>query len=628
MAGRISQKDIEEIRERTNIADVVGEYVQLKSAGGGELKGRCPFHDEKSPSFTVSPTKGVFYCFGCQEKGNLFDFVAKIDSLAFRDVAEKLAARLGMTLTLEAGNSSDAAEYNQRARVLEANKAAAEYFRSQFESEEAAPGRDLLLKRGFDSAACEPFGIGWAPKGWSGLSDHLKAKGFTADELVVAGLASKSERGVFDKFRGRVIWPIRDSTNAVIGFGARKIFEEDTGPKYLNTSDTPVYHKSKVLYGIDLAKKEMAKQQQVVVVEGYTDVMACHLAGITTAVATCGTAFGDEHIRMLNRILSSDPANPAQVIFNFDPDEAGQKAAMRAFNDASKFNAQTFMAVGPDGLDPSDLRTQRGDQAVRDMIDAKKPLLEFAIGRSMNKFDLSTREGQVGAARAAAVLLVQINDLVMRGVYERFVADATNLERTDVALLVQQAAKTDRRASVSSMSLDSNPPTSGDSEQSPELNENIVSVDDPSVVNEKWLVIVLGQIPDACKLEDFVRIGKSNFSQPWFRDIARVIYQVRSTQGSAGLFEAVEQRLDENLKQVFTKLMLTSIPANDDESGQKFAEGVISRALEKSIEYEKSALRASRRSAEALEDTSAITELDLAIAALDSEIHAMRRARS
>ena len=628
MAGRISQKDIEEIRERTNIADVVGEYVQLKSAGGGELKGRCPFHDEKSPSFTVSPTKGVFYCFGCQEKGNLFDFVAKIDSLAFRDVAEKLAARLGMTLTLEAGNSSDAAEYNQRARVLEANKAAAEYFRSQFESEEAAPGRDLLLKRGFDSAACEPFGIGWAPKGWSGLSDHLKAKGFTADELVVAGLASKSERGVFDKFRGRVIWPIRDSTNAVIGFGARKIFEEDTGPKYLNTSDTPVYHKSKVLYGIDLAKKDMAKQQQVVVVEGYTDVMACHLAGITTAVATCGTAFGDEHIRMLNRILSSDPANPAQVIFNFDPDEAGQKAAMRAFNDASKFNAQTFMAVGPDGLDPSDLRTQRGDQAVRDMIDAKKPLLEFAIGRSMNKFDLSTREGQVGAARAAAVLLVQINDLVMRGVYERFVADATNLERTDVALLVQRAAKTDRRASVSSMSLDSNPPTSGDSEQAPELNENIVSVDDPSVVNEKWLVIVLGQIPDACKLEDFARIGKSNFSQPWFRDIARVIYQVRSTQGSAGLFEAVEQRLDENLKQVFTKLMLTSIPANDDESRQKFAEGVISRALEKSIEYEKSALRASRRSAEALEDTSAITELDLAIAALDSEIHAMRRARS
>jgi DNA primase len=626
MAGRISQKDIEEIRQRTNIADVVGEYVQLKNAGGGEMKGRCPFHDEKSPSFTVSPSKGVYYCFGCQEKGNLFDFVAKIDSLSFRDVAEKLAARLGMTLTLEQGNSSDAAEYNQRARVLEANKVAADFFRTQFDSAEAQPGRELLLSRGFDSAACEPFGIGWAPKGWSGLSDHLKDKGFTNDEMVLAGLASKSERGVFDKFRGRVIWPIRDSTNAVIGFGARKIFDEDTGPKYLNTSETPVYHKSRVLYGIDLAKKDIAKQQQVVVVEGYTDVMACHLAGVSTAVATCGTAFGDEHIRTLNRILSSDPANPAAVIFNFDPDEAGQKAAMRAFNDASKFNAQTFMAIGPDGLDPSDLRTQRGDQAIRDMIEAKKPLLEFAIGRSMIKFDLGTREGQVGAARAASVLLAQIDDLVMRGVYERFVADATNLERNDVAQLVHQAAKSDRRQGVANLSVgpEQAPPAVSDSLGS----EQVVPIDDPSVVNEKWLVIVLGQIPECCSLDDFARIGRSNFSQPWFRDIARAIFQVRSLDATLNLFDEVSARLDDNLSQVFTQLMLTAIPASDDDSRLKFAQGVVNRALEKGIEYEKNSLRASRRSAETLNDTAALSEIDVQIANLDSEIHALRKARS
>jgi DNA primase len=245
----------------------------------------------------------------------------------------------------------------------------------------------------------------------------------------LAGLATKGDRGLFDKFRGRVIWPIRDATNAVVGFGARKIFEDDNGPKYLNTSETPVYHKSRVLYGIDLAKREISKQQQVVVVEGYTDVMACHLAGVTTAVATCGTAFGDEHIRQLNRILSDDPANPAAVIFNFDPDEAGQKAAMRAFNDASKFNAQTFMAIGPDGLDPSDLRTQRGDAAVVEMINNKKPLLEFAIGRSMSKFDLASREGQVGAARAAAALLVQIQDSVTNGVELSPLPDAGAIER-------------------------------------------------------------------------------------------------------------------------------------------------------------------------------------------------------
>ncbi|MEY4078570.1 MAG: hypothetical protein RIS80_339 [Actinomycetota bacterium] len=349
MAGRISQKDIEEIKQRTNLADVVGEYVQLKSAGAGEFKGRCPFHDEKSPSFTVSASKGLYHCFGCKEGGNLFDFVAKMDGITFPEVIEKLAGRIGLQLTYEAG--ADNGEHNARARVLEANKAAAEFYASKFDSSEAEPGRKLLLDRGFDSDACQQFGLGWAPKGWSALSEHLSALGFTEPELVNAGLSSKGDRGLYDKFRGRVIWPIRDATNAVIGFGARKIFEDDKGPKYLNTSETPVYHKSRVLYGLDLAKRDIAKSQQVVIVEGYTDVMACHLAGVTNAVATCGTAFGDEHIRILNRILSSDPANPAQVIFNFDPDEAGQKAAMRAFNDASKFNAQTFMAVGPGARD-------------------------------------------------------------------------------------------------------------------------------------------------------------------------------------------------------------------------------------------------------------------------------------
>lgn len=624
MAGRISQKDIEEIRQRTNIADVVGEYVQLKSAGGVELKGRCPFHDEKSPSFTVSPSKGVYYCFGCQEKGNLFDFVAKIDSLSFREVAEKLAGRIGLTLTIEEGNAKDAQEYNQRARVLEANKAAADFFRSQFAAPEAQPGRELLLSRGFDDAACEPFGIGWAPKGWSGLSEHLKGKGFTDEELVLAGLASKGDRGIYDKFRGRVIWPIRDTTNAVIGFGARKIFEDDQGPKYLNTSETPVYHKSRVLYGIDLAKKDIAKHQQVVVVEGYTDVMACHLAGITTAVATCGTAFGDEHIRMLNRILTADPANPAQVIFNFDPDEAGQKAAMRAFNDASKFNAQTFMAIGPDGLDPSDLRTQRGDQAVRDMIASKKPLLEFAINRAMGKFDLQSREGQVGAARAAATLLAQIDDLVMRGVYERYVADATNLERNDVAQLVQQSASVERKQSVAKMAVGSV------SEQAPPVDapEPIVSPTDPSVMQERWLVLVLGQLPESCSLEHFARIGRANFSHPMYRDIARAIYSVRSVQGSANLFDAVQEKLAEPLQKLFTELMLTAIPASDEAGRQKYAEGVVNRALEKAIEYEKNSLRSNRRGAEVRGDESELRQIDQAIAQLDSEIHALRRSRS
>lgn len=620
MAGRISQKDIEEVKQRTNLADVVGEYVQLKSAGAGEFKGRCPFHDEKSPSFTVSASKGLYHCFGCKEGGNLFDFVAKMDGITFPEVIEKLAARIGLQLTYEAG--SDNGEQNARARVLEANKAAADFFASKFDSPEAEPGRKLLIERGFDAAACLQFGLGWAPKAWSALSEHLSAMGFTEKELVSAGLASKGDRGLYDKFRGRVIWPIRDATNAVIGFGARKIFEDDKGPKYLNTSETPVYHKSRVLYGIDLAKREIAKLQQVVIVEGYTDVMACHLAGVTNAVATCGTAFGDEHIRILNRILSNDPANPAQVIFNFDPDEAGQKAAMRAFNDASKFNAQTFMAIGPDGLDPSDLRTTKGDEAVREMIANRKPLLEFAITRSMVKFDLDSREGQVGAARAAAGLLSQINDPVMRGVYERFVADATKLERTDVSLLIQEAAKRDRKQSVAPMVAGSqNELNPVDVDAAPDLT-------DPTTLSEKWLLVALSQFPALCSLSDFARIGKANFSSPWYRDIARALYQARSLLGDGYDAAEVMSKLADNVKPAFREILMVEIPANDDAGRAKYAAGVLNRALEKAIENEKNQLRSDRRSADAIGDDRRIAEIDQAIVSLDAEIHALRRARS
>jgi DNA primase len=620
MAGRISQKDIEEIKQRTNLADVVGEYVQLKSAGAGEFKGRCPFHDEKSPSFTVSASKGLYHCFGCKEGGNLFDFLAKMDGITFPEVIEKLAGRIGLQLTYEAG--ADNGEHNARARVLEANKAAAEFYASKFDSSEAEPGRKLLLDRGFDSDACQQFGLGWAPKGWSALSEHLSALGFTEPELVNAGLSSKGDRGLYDKFRGRVIWPIRDATNAVIGFGARKIFEDDKGPKYLNTSETPVYHKSRVLYGLDLAKRDIAKSQQVVIVEGYTDVMACHLAGVTNAVATCGTAFGDEHIRILNRILSSDPANPAQVIFNFDPDEAGQKAAMRAFNDASKFNAQTFMAVGPEGLDPSDLRTARGDEAVREMIANRKPLLEFAITRAMTKFDLNSREGQVGAARAAAALLAQIEDSVMRGVYERFVSDATKLERNDVSLLIQEAAKRDRKQGVTAIAGESRV------ESSPIEIDTAPDLSDPTTISERWLLVALSQYPSLCSMADFARIGKTNFSSPWYRDIARALYQARSVKGDSYDAAEVMSKLSENIKPTFREILMVQIPANDDAGRAKYAAGVLNRALEKAIENEKNQLRADRRSAEAVGDDKRLAEIDQAIVSLDAEIHALRRARS
>ena len=621
MAGRISQKDIEEVRQRTNIADVINEYVPLRSAGGGELKGLCPFHDEKSPSFTVSPGKGFYHCFGCKEGGNVFDFVQKLDSLSFRETVEKLAGKLGLQLTYEDGGPSNE-ESNQRARILEANRAAADFFQKNYESKDAKPGRDLLESRGFDLEACKKFSIGWAPKGWTALTEHLKSLGFSDDELIAAALSTRGDRGLYDKFRGRVIWPIRDQSNAVIGFGARKIFDEDTGPKYLNTSETPVYHKSQVLYGIDLAKRDIAKAQQVVVVEGYTDVMACHLAGITTAVATCGTAFGDEHIRILNRILSSDPTNPAQVIFNFDPDEAGQKAAMRAFNDASKFNAQTFMAIGPDGLDPSDLRTKQGDQAVVDMIANKKPLLEFAISRSMSKFDLHSREGQVGAARAAATLVAQIDDSVMRGVYEKYVADATSLDRPSVAQLVAENSKSNRRGAVTNLRTDAMVSEPQGDDAPPPLNLN-----DPVIQFERNLLMVMIQLPEACSLEQFARIAKANFSSPLHLAIARVIYAERATGSDENLFERSLAKLDESQQATLRELAMMPLQAADANARLRVGQGIINKGLERTIDYEKNALRGQRRQAEAVLDEAAIAEVDRKLVALTTELHALRSRR-
>ena len=276
MAGKISARDIEEVKARINIADVIGGYVALKPASAGSLKGLCPFHQEKSPSFNVRPLQGFYHCFGCGAGGDVYKFLQEMESLSFYEAVENLAQKASYTLTYEAG--SNAPDQGQKARIYEANLAASRYFAEQLGTDAATTGRDFLKSRGFDKSAAETFGVGFAPKGWNNLVDHLKTLGFTEDELVLASLASRGERGLYDKFRGRLIWPIRDTSNQVIGFGARKLFDDDQGPKYLNTSETPVYHKSAVLYGIDLAKKEISKTQKVVVVEGYTDVMACHLA--------------------------------------------------------------------------------------------------------------------------------------------------------------------------------------------------------------------------------------------------------------------------------------------------------------------------------------------------------------
>jgi DNA primase len=443
VAGRIRDSDIALVRERSPIVDVVGERVTLRPAGGGTFKGLCPFHDEKTPSFNVNPAKGVYYCYGCAEGGDVLNFVMKTEMLTFAESVERLAARVGIQLTYTEAGPAPVRNAGQRARLIAAHTAAAEFYREQLATRDAMPAREFLAARGFGPDAAAQFDCGFAPSSWDALTKHLRGRGFSNDELVTGGLAKPARSGsLIDRFRGRLVWPIRDLGGEVIGFGARRLLEGDDGPKYLNTPESPIYKKSHVLYGVSAAKKDIAKQQRAVVVEGYTDVMACHLAGVVTAVATCGTAFGADHIQVLRRLLMDQDEFRGEVIFTFDGDAAGQKAAVRAFEDDQRFVAQTFIAVSPDNMDPCDLRLAHGDAAVKDLVARREPLVAFVLRNLLARYDLNTVEGRVAALRSAAPLVARIKDRAMRPEYARKLAGDLGMDLEPVLKAVNAATKT------------------------------------------------------------------------------------------------------------------------------------------------------------------------------------------
>lgn len=446
VAGTINRDDIAAVRERAPIDQIVGEHVALKPAGVGTLKGLCPFHDERTPSFNVRPSVGRYHCFGCGEGGDVIEFVMKLDGLTFVEAVEYLAPRAGVTLRYEAGSASRETGGPSRSRLLEAHRMGAEFFQERLASPEAKVGRDFLLERGFDRDAASLFGVGYAPQGWSALLDHLRGRNFTEAELRATGLFSEGNRGLYDRFRGRLVWPIRDVTGEVIGFGARRLLDDDQGPKYLNTPDTALYKKATVLYGIDQAKNAIRTERTTVVVEGYTDVMACHLAGVTNAVATCGTAFGEEHVKVVRRLMGDTGsaqlkvgAGGASVVFTFDGDEAGQNAALKSFGLDQQFLAQTFVAVDPEGMDPCDIRQHRGDAAVRALLEGRTPLFEFVIRTHLASHDLETPEGRVAALRAAAPVVARIRDGALRPEYGRQLAGWLGMDVDTVLAEVTRA---------------------------------------------------------------------------------------------------------------------------------------------------------------------------------------------
>ena len=573
MSGRIRDVDVTYVRDHSPIDEVVGEYVQLKGAGGGQKKGLCPFHDEKTPSFHVTPSRGYFHCFGCQTGGDVIAFVMKMDHLTFTETIERLAERIGYQLTYEQGSGGGKAPAGQRSRLISAHVAAVNFYREQLQLPEASNARELLMKRGFEKSACDDFEVGYSPDQWDALTKFLRGQGFTIEEITLAGLSKEGQKGPIDRFRNRLMWPIRDISGDVVGFGARKLAsdEEDQGPKYLNTPETPIYKKSQVLYGLDRAKKEIAKKRQAVIVEGYTDVMAAHLAGITTAVATCGTAFGDEHIRILRRLLMDDDAFRGEVIFTFDGDAAGQKAALRAFGDDQKFVTQTFVAVEPSGMDPCELRQHQGDAAVRDLIARRVPLFEFAIKSAIKQYDLTNADGRVSALNAAAPLIGKIRDTSLRPEYARSLAGWLGMEVEVVTAAVKK---------------NTSPPVKNQSEV-PATSNWRPDPNEPRLMLEREVLKARLQMP--ALVRQWHDLEKNAFSHPAYVKLREFIDS--QTDLEAVSLESAES---DELKSFITELTVEPIRTNGEIS-DRYVSSITARlnevALSRSIAEVKSSLQ-------------------------------------
>jgi DNA primase len=625
MAGLIRRSDIDEVRARVNIADIVGDYVTLKSAGVGSLKGLCPFHDERSPSFHVRPGVGRYHCFGCNEDGDVFTFLQRMDHVSFQEAVERMAARVGIELHYEDGGAA-ASDHGNRARLLAANAAAEAFFRAQLAEPGAQAGRDFLGGRGFDQAAAERFGVGYAPKSFDALKNALGAQGFSQEDLVAAGLLSTGERGnSYDRFRGRVIWPIRDVTGQTVGFGARKLFDDDQGPKYLNTPETLVFHKSQVLYGLDLARRDIAKGKQVVIVEGYTDVMACHLAGVTTAVATCGTAFGVDHIKVVRRVLG-DHDNAAvsqtgEVVFTFDPDEAGQRAASRAFAEEQRFAAQTFVAVAPDNLDPCDLRIHRGDEAVRKLVADRKPMFEFMIRRRLAGHDLETVEGRVAALRASAPVVAGIRDPALRGGYVRNLAGWLGMDPGEVGRAVTSAGNSSRRA-------EPHVETEGRrTDQAVEERSRQASLTelptDPVTRMERDALMAILQFPQAVGPALVAKAVESRFTNQTLAVVRDGIRAQLDALDSPEWLQRVGEEVPQGFESLVTQLGVAPIPEREEQI-VTYCRGVVTSLVDRDLLRRKGELLGAMQRARADGDHERELELSRASAALESERRELR----
>ena len=435
MAGRIRDGSIAQIREATDIVALVGEYVALRPAGGTRMKGLCPFHQEKTPSFTVDSSRQHYHCFGCSEGGDAIDFLQRQASLSFIEAVERLAHRAGIELQYEGRSAGERGSLGRKSRLVAAHaEAVGFYHRALLESPDARLAREYLRSRGLDRATAERFRLGWAPAGsWEALVTHLRGKGFRAEELIEAGLARTGSRGLRDVFHARVLFPIFDVGGDPVAFGGRLLGDGNgQGPKYVNTAETPIWYKGRALYALNWAKVPIVQAGFAVVVEGYTDVIACHRAGVPQAVATCGTALRAEHFKLLSRFTG-------KVVLAFDADAAGSKAAERGIGElvaAPEASLSAYVVTMPSGLDPADFVGQRGGDAFRELLDQAQPLVRWWLDWRLAQFDLRHPEGKARATRELLPLLRSIPDTLQRTEYARSVVQRLHLDEAQYLALV------------------------------------------------------------------------------------------------------------------------------------------------------------------------------------------------
>lgn len=560
MSGRIPENEIDAVRAATDLVALAGERMALKRVGRRYV-GLCPFHDEKTPSFSINPDSALYYCFGCGESGNAFQFLMRLDGLSFVEAVEWLARRAGIAITFRDESGEDRRKREARPRLQRLLEVAARFYASALtERPDAKLARQHLSARGLDKTAAARFGLGYAPDEWDATVKALKAAGFLSQEMVDAGVASHSSRGgVVDLLRGRLVFPISDSQGAPVAFAGRRLSDDESaGPKYLNSPETTLYHKSRTLYGLGWARPEIVARNAAVIVEGYTDVIGFHLAGTGHAVATCGTALGEDHLRLLKRYAG-------RVILAFDGDAAGAAATERTFGVAAQLGLDMRVALLPSGKDPADVAIE-GDKAVADLLKDPKPLLEFKVERELDRAVLDSSEGEIRALDAATRAIALHPDPLVRGSVGRQLARRLRDVTEDQVLAAVEAV---RASSPNPHAKDTRLPVAAQATQSPQVAQPKGSgpVRLPRV--EQYALASLIQMPGP-----FLDTAP-DFSPDWFgseagRHIASAVYDRLSTSNSSNSLNSLEAvdvqalELETSLADMARRLAVVQAPGVDD----------------------------------------------------------------